>query len=46
MKFAEKFGEKICVFVQTTASFCKNVGHNIAFLEKNANFFAEDCGKN
>jgi hypothetical protein len=34
--FAEKFGENIGGFAQTTASFSKN-------LMKNANFLAENC---
>jgi hypothetical protein len=29
--FAEKFSEKIAVFAQTTASFCKNGDHYIGF---------------
>jgi hypothetical protein len=29
--FAEKFSEKIGVFAQATASFCKKFDHNIGF---------------
>jgi hypothetical protein len=39
--FAEKIGENIGVFAQTTATFCKNVIITLVF-EKNANFFAEN----
>jgi hypothetical protein len=43
--FGEKFGENIGVFVQTTASFCKNL--IIAFVfEKNANFLRRKMAKN
>jgi hypothetical protein len=42
--FAEKFGENIGVFSQTTASFCKNVIIKLVF-EKNA-IFSPKIGKN
>jgi hypothetical protein len=35
--FAEKFGENVGFFAQTTATFCKNLIIALVF-EKNANF--------
>jgi hypothetical protein len=40
----KKFSENIGVFVQTAASFCKNVIVTLVF-EINANFFAENWRK-
>jgi hypothetical protein len=40
--FAEKFGENIDVFAQTTASYCTKLIVTLVF-EKNANFVAENC---
>jgi hypothetical protein len=37
----KKIGEKIGVFAQTTASFCKNFHHNIVFKRKTAFFSAK-----
>jgi hypothetical protein len=42
--FAEKFSKKLAFFVQTTASFCKNVIITLVF-QKNANFLAENWRK-
>jgi hypothetical protein len=42
--FAEKFGENIGFFAQTTDSFCKNLIITLVF-DRKANFFAKN-GKN